>query len=138
MTFNEQSVIEFTCSTGDGEYSGTTTTAINSLGNLTAGKVYYITTSGTWDTADNTTDEDHASHMLAVAMGQAPTSNGMLLKGFFASEGHGFLKGAPLYLSTNGQYTNNVPSSGWARIVGYAVTDDAIYFDPDKTYITIP
>jgi hypothetical protein len=137
MNFNETSVINFTESTGDGEYSGIITNGINSSGPLTQNKVYYVTTGGVWDAADSATNEDHASHMLGLSVGTNPVTNGMLLKGFFASEGHGFTKGAPLYLSTNGTYTNSVPGSGWARIIGYATSDDAIYFDPSKTYVEI-
>ena len=34
--------------------------------------------------------------------------------------------------------TNTVPTSGYARICGYAVSASAIYFDPDKTWVEIP
>ena len=77
--------------------------------------------------------------MLGIAIQSGTVSTrGIGLKGFITIEGHGFTIGAPLYLSsTAGSMTNTVPSSGWARICGYAVSDDSIYFDPSKTYVEI-
>ena len=66
------------------------------------------------------------------------SSYGIALQGFLRLEAHGHTLGAPLYLSnTAGALTDTVPSSGYVRICGYAVTDDSIYFDPDKTWIEI-
>tara|TARA_R110002060_G_scaffold453_1_gene1094 strand:+ start:334 stop:834 length:501 start_codon:yes stop_codon:yes gene_type:complete len=137
LSFNESAVISFKAGLADQEFSGISERDIaNQI--VTQYKVYYLTTSGTWDLADANQDEDHASHLLAMAMGGGSQSDGMMLQGFAGLEGHGFNIGQPLYLSnTAGSLTNTVPSSGWARIAGYAVNDDCIYFDPDKTFVTI-
>ena len=61
-----------------------------------------------------------------------------MLQGMVSSESHGFTVGAPLYVSsTAGALTTSVPGSGYARIVGYAVSEDAIYFRPDNTWVEI-
>ncbi len=62
--------------------------------------------------------------------------------GIFYDSSHGFTIGMPLYLgdsSTNGGFTNTAPSGGGdkARVIGYAITDDEIYFRPDNTWVTI-
>ena len=109
-------------------------------GTLVANNVYYLTTGGVWDKADANLDEDHASHLLGFAYNAGAVGTvGIGLQGFVLVEEHGFTIGAPLYLSnTPGAMTNTVPSSGFARIVGYAVGENAVYFDPDKTYVEIP
>ena len=33
--------------------------------------------------------------------------------------------------------TNTVPTGGYARICCYAVSENAIYFDPDKTWVQV-
>ena len=64
----------------------------------------------------------------------------MMLSGFCAKASHGFTIGAPLYLSsTAGNITNTLPTTAGhvARIVGYAVTANAIYFNPDRTWVEL-
>jgi len=140
MKFDANSGILFTQDEEATAWSGIATKSIDTTYSLTQGKVYYLTTNGQWDQADANQDEDHASHMLGIGIGTGTVAaRGVGLQGFITIEGHGFVVGAPLYLSnTPGAMTTTVPTSGWARICGYAVTEDSIYFDPDKTYITIP
>jgi hypothetical protein len=125
-------------------FSGIATKSVGST-SVTAGKVYYLkantfTQNPEWDLADADFNEDHASHMLGFAIVTGTVSSrSIALQGFVFLEEHGFAIGAPLYLSnTEGLMTNTVPTSGWARICGYAVSENAIYFDPDKTYVEIP
>lgn len=56
-----------------------------------------------------------------------------------SAESHGFTIGAPLYIKDSGNINNTAPTSAgdYVRIVGYAVSADAIYFDPDKTWVLI-
>ena len=119
-------------------FSGIATKSIGST-SVTAGRVYYLTTSETWALADANNGEDPASHMLGFAIVTgAVNSRSIALQGFVFIEEHGFNIGAPLYLSnTAGLMTNTVPTGGYARICGYAVSENAIYFDPDKTWIQV-
>ena len=138
MKFDANSGILFSQDEEATGWSGIATKSIATT-SVTAIKVYYLNTSGTWSLADANNGEDPASHMLGIAIGTGTVNSvGMGLRGFITIEGHGFTVGAPLYLSnTAGSMTNTVPSSGYARICGYAVGDDCIYFDPDKTWVTI-
>ena len=75
--------------------------------------------------------------MLGVATGTS-SSNGMLLQGVFTKASHGFTIGSPLYIhSTAGTLTTTTPSAtnSYARVVGYAVDTNNIYFCPDNTWV---
>ena len=63
----------------------------------------------------------------------------MLINGIFYDSSHGFTIGAPLYLSVDGALSNSVPSGSgeFARVVGYAISDDEIYFNPDNTWVKL-
>jgi len=63
----------------------------------------------------------------------------MLTNGIFYDSGHGFSIGAPLYLSIDGALSNSAPtgSGEYVRVVGYAISDDEIYFCPDNTWVLL-
>ena len=61
----------------------------------------------------------------------------MMLQGFVALDGHGFTTSMPLYVGDTGNPTTTTPESGFARIIGYVVDDDTIYFDPSKVWVDI-
>jgi hypothetical protein len=101
----------------------------------TAGLVYYLSSSTTWATAANTSS--NSTKMLGVATGTS-SSSGMLLQGVFTKATHGFTIGAPLYISSSGgSLTTTVPTAtnSYARVVGYAVDTNNIYFCPDNTWV---
>ena len=103
----------------------------------TAGSIYYKSNlAAAWSLAD--ADNDSATRMLAVALGSNSGTSGMLLQGVFRKASHGFSAGAPLYLSTTaGAFTTSVPtgSNDYARLVGYVLDADLIYFNPDNTWV---
>ena len=105
---------------------------------VTAGTLYVVKTNGGWTTAD-ADSETRATYMLAIALGTNATQ-GMLLQGFFYKSSHGFVIGAPLYISnTSGAFSNTKPtgSGDYVRIIGYATSANYIYLDPDKTWIKL-
>ena len=124
---------------GDVVYFGSTTS-------MTQGLVYYLNSSGTWTIANADAEAD-ASGILAVALGTASDTDGMLLRGFVTiaeiqgSEDHG----QKIYLNTvDGAATIVAPSSSGhiVRILGYSLgntstNSDAVYFNPDNTYVEI-
>ena len=61
----------------------------------------------------------------------------MMLQGVVSSESHGHTIGVPLYLKDSGAFNNTAPTSSgdYVRIIGYAINEDQIYFDPDKTFV---
>jgi len=107
----------------------------------TAGYCYYLShLAATWGAA-NASDvtQDGATRMLAIAL-STNSSDGMLLQGIFRKAMHGFSAGAPLYVgTTDGLLSTSPPTtSGYiARIVGYAIDSNTIYFNPSGTWVEI-
>jgi len=111
------------------------------------GTIYYLESGGEWFPAANDDDDEFAINLLAIAVGTNSTTHGMLYDGIFYDSSHGFTIGAPLYLGDSssgpgggaGGFTNTAPSGGGdkARVLGYAISDDEIYFRPDNTWVTI-
>ena len=106
---------------------------------LTAGKVYYLESDGTWDDVD--ADEGgKTSGSIEVATSAAAT-NGMVLRGVVKlSHDPGGAIGAPLFISTTaGQLTSTAPGSGdFVRIVGYNLDESGlIFFNPGDTTIKV-
>tara|TARA_R110002153_G_scaffold37303_1_gene109574 strand:+ start:382 stop:2331 length:1950 start_codon:yes stop_codon:yes gene_type:complete len=136
MTFNRYSGIVFDSTlTSTGNSSG----ILMKRGSTTTvqGYVYYYTSTEIWAPAINTFAVK-ATGLLAFALDNSSTGDGMMLSGFVFKASHGFTVGAPIYLSSSaGVMTNTVPTSGWARVVGYAVGENTIYFSPDRTWVEI-
>jgi hypothetical protein len=115
--------------------SGTATTV--------AGFIYYFNGSGSWTIANNDAEVD-ATGMLAVALGENPDVDGMLLRGMVTlTDIHGTEDhGAKLHLhSVDGTATTTVTttSGSFVRIIGYNLhnTNDAVYFNPDNTFVEV-
>ena len=109
---------------------------------LTAGKIYYLNSSGTWTEAD--ADAIATSDgLLAIALGTTPGTHGMLLRGFFDAHSHlsNFVSGLPVYLSTTAGAMDTTQPSGAddvVRCVGYCTnTANVIYFNPSSTTIEL-
>jgi len=127
------------------DVSANTTSGLTLIGgsstSLTVNKIYYLSAATTWTQADNTTAASAASKGLlgyAYKAGSM-TTNGITVQGVVYDSGHGYTVGAPLYLSSGGGMTTTPPTTTGhtARIVGYAISSDEIYFDPDKTWILL-
>ena len=109
---------------------------------LTAGKIYYLNSSGTW----TETDADAiatSDGLLAIALGTTPGTHGMLLRGFFDAHSHlsNFISGLPVYLSATAGTMDTTAPSGTddvVRCVGYCTnTANVIYFNPSSTTIEL-
>mgnify|MGYP003144012145 FL=1 len=124
---------------GDVVYFGGTTS-------MTAGKIYALRTAGNWVLADANTASTSPG-LLAVALGAASDTNGMLIRGMVTLDHDPGDIGQPLFLSgTSGEATATAPSADGdiIRIIGYKTrnsdgydddTEGQIWFDPDKTWI---
>jgi len=112
---------------------GTTTLVVN--------KVYRYSALNTWTQTDNTTAASAgASGLLGYAsVGGVASTVGIVTQGVVFDSAHGFTVGAILYLTTSGNLTTTLPTTSayTVRIMGYALTADEIYFDPDNTYIEL-
>ena len=110
-------------------------------GTLTAGKLYFLNSSGVWTETD--ADADTTSDgLLGIALGSAP-ANGILLRGFFDATTYlsNFVTGLPVYLSTTAANMDTTQPSGTAdivRCVGYCTnTANVIYFNPESTFLEL-
>ena len=127
--------------TGGGE--SVTFGTVHGGGSLTAGKLYFMTATGTWRETDADAVNTGSNQLLAIAKGTA-VSDGMLIRGFFdvhnAFTGT-FNEGVPVYVSTTSGYVSVTQPSGsndFSRVVGYCTnTPNVIYFNPDSTFIKI-
>ena len=108
----------------------------------TAGFVYYFDGSGTWVVANADAVAD-STGMLAVALGDDPNVDGMLLRGFVTTAAIGGSPdhGAKVYLSTtDGRISTAAPGSGnVVRVLGYNLhnTNDSVYFNPDNSWVEV-
>ena len=119
---------------GDIVYFGGTTS-------MSAGKIYHYKANGTWELAD----ADAASTsdgLLAVAIGAASDTNGMLLRGMVTLDHDPGNLGDVLFLSTTaGEATGTAPSGSGdiVRVVGYLLggAHGQIYFNPDGAFVEV-
>ena len=119
---------------GDIVYFGGTTS-------MTAGGIYHYKSDGTWEKAD----ADAAANcdgLLAVALGTASDTNGMLVRGMATIANDPGAVGDVLFLSTTaGQATATAPSGDGdiVRVIGYCLdaSNGQIYFNPDGTFVEV-
>ena len=111
-------------------------------GTLTAGKLYFLNSSGVW----TETDADAISTsdgLLGIALGSSPSSDGVLLRGFFDAHSYlsNFVSGLPVYLSTTAGAMDTTKPSGTddvVRCIGYCTNTSAvIYFNPESTTLEL-
>jgi hypothetical protein len=111
-------------------------------GTLTAGKLYFLNSSGAW----TETDADAiatSDGLLGIALGSSPSSHGVLLRGFFDATTYlsNFISGMPVYLSTTAASMDTTLPSGTGdivRCVGYCTnTANVIYINPESTTLEL-
>jgi len=112
-------------------------------GTLTTGKMYYLHSGSSWQQTDMILAESGGVGLLGIAVGSSPTSNGLLVRGFF--DVHTYLSGVftvgqPVYVSAPGYLTTMRPSGSAeiVRQVGYCTTTaNVVYFNPSSEYIEL-
>lgn len=105
--------------------------------NLTAGQVAFLNADGSMYRADASSELSTAP-LIGIARDNLSIGEegSFLLSGF--SDIAGFTVGDVLYVSENaGEITNIRPSTSgvFVRVVGYAVSDAEIFFNPDTTWV---
>ena len=126
--------------TTDGDYDGDVV-YFGGTTSMTTGAIYHYKSDGTWELAD----ADAASTsdgLLAVALGAASDTNGMLLRGMVTHHVDPGAVGDVLYLSTTaGRCEATAPSGNEdiVRIVGYCLdaSNGQIWFNPDNTFLEV-
>ena len=124
---------------GDVVYFGNTTS-------MTIGRVYYMKSDGTWELT-NPNAVGTSTGMLAVALGEASNTNGMLIRGMVTLDHDPGTVGDILYLdeqqvnSAFGAVTNGAPAGTGdvVRIIGYCLDSSGkqIYFNPDSNHTVV-
>lgn len=103
--------------------------------------VYLDSTSGRWEFADADAVATSGGVLLALSAEAKTDGQAMnvVLRGIVRNDGWTWSgAGKPLYVSTTaGGMTETAPSGAAdvIRIVGYTLSDDAIYFNPDNAYV---
>lgn len=116
-------------------------------GSVTAGNVYFYSSTGNWELADADAAVS-SSGMLGIAQATGTAGSvGMLLRGHARFTGVTSFTGvttigAPLYVSqTAGAFTQTAPTGTGkvVRIIGYvqSTANDQIYFCPDTTWVEL-
>ena len=129
----------------DGEYSGDL--AVFQAGeDLTAGEVVYFKSDGKVWKAVATAAATSRCVAMCVATVSADAMGAFLLKGFarFNSEFPTWTIGGALYTPEAETSSKNVPEQAapdtdgdFVQVIGYAISADAIYFDPDSTVVEV-
>jgi hypothetical protein len=131
--------------TGDntaGNYNGGDVVYFGGTTSMTAGAIYHYKSDGTWELADANAVAT-SDGMLAVALGAASDTNGMLLRGMVTIDHDPGAIGDVLFLSTTaGDCSATAPtgSADIVRVVGYQVnhaSNGEIWFCPDGTYVEL-
>jgi hypothetical protein len=125
---------------GDVVYFGATTS-------MTQGDLYYFNSSGNWAQADADAASSSGGVLLAIALGTASDTDGMLLRGTFTMEATAIdgteATGDELYVSTTaGHITSDVSAyttGDVVRVIGYCLdgTNGQIWFNPSNDFITL-
>lgn len=139
-TFVDRYVFDDDGTTSDGNVgNGSQVTLLGTNTVTTAGRAYYYNSSGGWSFAAVSSAEAAAS-LLTVATGTS-SNRGMLLRGVVqvSNGGTNLSVGKAVYITTNGSFTTTVPTTSghYARIVGYALDANTIFFTPSNDYIEI-
>tara|TARA_R110002050_G_scaffold109742_4_gene220978 strand:+ start:3245 stop:7165 length:3921 start_codon:yes stop_codon:yes gene_type:complete len=108
-------------------------------GTVTGGKFYYWA-GLSWSQTDADSENSSKGLIAYAKTSGSASANRMLLQGIIYKASHGFVLGVPLYLSTTqGDLQATAPSgtNDVARVVGYSLDANHIYFNPDNTWVKI-
>ena len=119
---------------GDVVYFGGTTS-------MTTGALYHYKSDGTWELADADAVAT-CDGLLAIALGAASDTNGMLLRGMVTVDHDTGAVGDVLFVSTTaGDITATAPSGNndIVRVVGYCLhaSNGQIWFNPDGAFVEV-
>ena len=112
---------------------------------LTAGALYYMNDTSSWQSASAHSTGSGADRLLAISLGTSPQDHGMLIRGWFNATTFftgAFSSGAAVYIhSGTAGYMNGSPPAGessYSRIVGYgSANSNLIYFNPSSNWIEL-
>lgn len=112
-------------------------------GTTTAGAMYYLMDNGEWSKTNANSPHSGSNELLAIALGTTPSTDGMLLNGYFDMHSYlsgTFTAGRQLYAVSAssaadlGAVSNLKPTitGSYTRVIGYSTnTANVIYFNPE-------
>ena len=108
---------------------------------MDVGQLYHYKSDGTWEKADANAVAT-CDGLLAIALGAASDTNGMLLRGMVTLDHDPGAVGDVLFVKTTaGAVTSTAPSGNndIVRVVGYCLhaSNGAIWFNPDSTFVEV-
>jgi hypothetical protein len=115
---------------------------------MTAGRIYHYKSDGTWEAA-NPNAASTSDGLLAVSLGTASDTDGMLLRGTVTLDHDPGAVGDVLYLNeaaapsglSYGRATDGAPAGNGdiVRVIGYCLdgSNGQIYFNPDNTFVEV-
>ncbi len=121
----------------DHSANGPTTNTLNAGATIAAGEVVYLASDGEWALTDADASST-AEKLLGIALESGTDGNPLLVAlpgSFVRDDTWNWTVGAALYLSTTaGDLTETGPSGedDVVRVVGYAVSADVVYFQPQQ------
>jgi len=125
----------------DHTVNGETTTIFNLGATIALMDLVYLGSSSKWLLTDADAEATTAGKLgICLDGGVDNDTTTVVTKGYVRDDTWNWTPGATLYVGlTAGQITSTRPSAtdDAARIVGFAVTADVIYFDPEPGYIII-
>ncbi len=113
---------------------------------MTEGDLYYLNSSGTWAPANATSASTSGACLLAIALGAASDTHGMLLRGFYTMNDAAIdgteATGDELYVGENDGHVTSAPPSSEndvVRVIGYCIdgTNGQIWFNPSNDFIVL-
>lgn len=124
----------------DDTYEGTATNDINAGATIAQWEAVYLDSTPDWNLTDASAAATAGGVMIALATeaGTATNPVNVLLHGIARNDGWTWTAGGPIYLSeTAGALTQTAPTtaSSVTRVVGYALSDDAIYWNPSNDWV---
>jgi hypothetical protein len=142
VPFSEVSKVRSDGLNADGDYGLGSQIWYHSNTSTTAGRVYYLNSSGSWTIASASAPNTGGTSLLAVAAGSNSGTDGMILNGFvYMNGGVPGNTGLPMYLTTGtaqsgGLPVNTAPSTAGQviRVIGNKIDANVLFFNPDQHF----
>jgi hypothetical protein len=123
----------------DGAFNGVTMPATVDENTQGFGNALHLDTDGNW--VDAHADASTSMPCQAVATATGTGAQNIMLVGVIQENDWNWTVGGPIYVSdtTSGDFTQTAPSGSgdFVQIVGYALSADVMYFNPDKTFLEL-
>ena len=124
----------------DDTYQGISSDDIDAGATIAQWELVYLDGTPDWNLTDASSVATSGGVQVALATESGTASNplNVLFSGIARNDGWSWTAGDPIYISeTAGALTQTAPTAtdSVTRVVGYALSDDAIYFNPSNDWV---